>query len=229
MALEWKDYQEEAARFFRGLGLDAMTDQTLQGVRTKHDIDVVVRSQHVGFDILWLVECKHWKTRISKLHVLALRQIVADLGADRGILLSEAGFQSGALEAADLTNICATSLEEFQISASDQISSMRIRDLFDRIEVCKQRYWDIPKVDRIAHGLRPEGTAYGYSGTIVIDLVFELLGKGLRGTYPIMCDNLAALAYGLPTQLNSSQEFLRVVDPLVSELEAKLARFEDRR
>jgi hypothetical protein len=37
--------------------------------------------------------------------VLALRQIVTDVGADRGILLSEKGFQSGAVEAATLTNV----------------------------------------------------------------------------------------------------------------------------
>ena len=76
-------------------------------MRTTHDVDVVVRSKHVGFEILWLVECKHWKTSVSKLHVLGLREIVADTGADRGIALSESGFQSGAVEAANLTNVQA--------------------------------------------------------------------------------------------------------------------------
>lgn len=89
MADDWQGYQEEAACFFRSLGLDASTDVTIAGVRTNHDIDVVVKSHHAGFDITWLVECKHWKTRVSKLHVLALREIVADVGADRGILLSD--------------------------------------------------------------------------------------------------------------------------------------------
>uniref|UniRef100_UPI00214D0BDC restriction endonuclease n=1 Tax=Klebsiella pneumoniae TaxID=573 RepID=UPI00214D0BDC len=42
-------------------------------------------------DIIWLVECKHWKNPVSKLHVLALREIVTEIGADRGILLSESG------------------------------------------------------------------------------------------------------------------------------------------
>ena len=36
----WKEYQEEAAEFFRSLGLLATTDQTLRGVRTEHDVDV---------------------------------------------------------------------------------------------------------------------------------------------------------------------------------------------
>ncbi len=89
MTVAWKEYQEEAASFFRSLGLDASTDVTVDGVRTTHDIDVLVKSHHVGFEITWVVECKHWKSRVSKLHVLALREIVADAGADRGILLSD--------------------------------------------------------------------------------------------------------------------------------------------
>jgi len=82
----WRGYQEEAAELFRSLGLDASTNVSIAGVRTTHDVDVLVRSHHAGFDVLWLVECKLWKTPISKLHVLALREIVADTGADRGIL-----------------------------------------------------------------------------------------------------------------------------------------------
>jgi hypothetical protein len=45
----WRDYQEKVAAHFRSLGLNPETDVTLQGVRTTHDIDVVVRISHVGF------------------------------------------------------------------------------------------------------------------------------------------------------------------------------------
>jgi len=55
---EWSDYQEEVAEFFRSLGLAAETNVTVRGVRTNHNVDVVVRSKHVGFEILWLIECK---------------------------------------------------------------------------------------------------------------------------------------------------------------------------
>jgi hypothetical protein len=227
MAKDWKEYQEEAADFFRGLGLDAETDVILEGVRTKHDIDVVVRSNHVGFDILWLVECKHWKTSVSKLHVLALRQIVNDIGADRGILLCEMGFQSGAIEAANLTNIRVTSLSDFQTTASHQITAMRLRDLFDRTESCKQRYWEITKRDRIEHGLRPEVGGPGYSGITSIDLSLELIGKAFRESYPIKSDSLAAILKDMPKKINSADALLSFVEPLVTELEAKLNACED--
>ncbi len=128
----WQMYQEEAASYFRSLGLDASVDATTRGVRTSHDIDVLVKSTYVGFEITWIVECKNWQTAVSKLHVLALREIVADLGADRGILLSEEGFQSGAREAANLTNVQVTSIVEMRETASSSIQAMRLRDLYDR-------------------------------------------------------------------------------------------------
>ncbi|EPL2316804.1 restriction endonuclease, partial [Klebsiella pneumoniae] len=93
-------------------------------------------SHHAGFDIIWLVECKHWKNPVSKLHVLALREIVTEIGADRGILLSESGFQSGAIEAANLTNVHITSLAELSLSASKDIYSMRLRELYNQVEIC---------------------------------------------------------------------------------------------
>jgi restriction system protein len=155
MAVHWKDYQEEAASFFRSIGLNASTDAPVKGVRTSHDIDVLVKSVHAGFDITWIVECKHWKTPVSKLHVLALREIVQDIGADRGILLSEEGFQSGAVEAATLTNVQVTSLAQLTASATNDIYMMRLQDLFNRIEDCSDRYWDIPKDQRIEQDFGP--------------------------------------------------------------------------
>ena len=110
MGADWQNYQEQAAAFFRSLGMDAKTDVTVQGIRTTHDVDVLVKSRHVGFDVTWIVECKCWQNPVNKLHVLALREIVADTGADRGILLSERGFQIGAKEAAALTNVHLQSL-----------------------------------------------------------------------------------------------------------------------
>jgi len=191
MANDWQNYQNEVASFFRSLGLIAETDLTLQGVRTTHDVDVVVRSQHVGFTITWIVECKHWKSRVTKLHVLALREIVADLGADRGILLSEAGFQSGAVEAANLTNVHVNSLATLQTQAETEVIAMRLRELFDQVENCRQRYWDIPKSVRIEFGLRPDSGAFGYSADHVVAIANELLSKAFRGMFPVETESLA--------------------------------------
>lgn len=223
MATNWKEYQEEAAQFFRNLGLDAQTDITVQGVRTTHDIDVLVKSHHLGFDVTWVVECKHWATKVSKLHVLGLREIVADLGADRGILLAENGYQSGAIEAANLTNVHLTSLLDAQTHASSDVAAMRLRELYDRIEICRERYWDIPKEKRIESGLRQEVGCPGYSGFHIFQLVDDVMPKAFRGAFPIdthIAANL--LGNSFPDQLTTPDELLREVSPLITHLEERL-------
>jgi restriction system protein len=106
----WRDFQEEAAAFFRDLGLEAATDESITGARGAHKVDVAVRTKRIGIPQLWIVECKLWRRRVDKVHVLALGNIVQDVGADRGIMLSESGFQAGAILAAGHANITLTSL-----------------------------------------------------------------------------------------------------------------------
>jgi len=224
MASTWQEYQEEVAAFFRRLGLEATTDHTVQGVRTKHAIELYVKSHHVGFDVVWIVECKHWSKPVTKLHVLALREIVADLGADRGILLCEAGFQSGAAEAATLTNVHLTSLAALRGTVSAEVTAMRVRELYDRIEACRVRYWDIPKAVRIAAGLRPEAPDIGYSGDHVIELANEMLAKASRGNFPLTLDSLRGLVILRETrQFTSATELLAGIEELIADLESRLS------
>jgi hypothetical protein len=223
----WKKYQEEAAEYFRSIGLNAETDVTIKGVRTSHDVDVLVTSHYVGFDITWIVECKHWKNPVNKFHVLGLREIVSDVGADRGILLSESGFQSGAIEAANLTNIQVTSIEDMRNNASSSIYAMRLRDLYDRVGVCKDRYWDIPKEFRIEYGLRPDVGEHDYSGARVVDMCVDLLTRAFRGVYPFQSEDVQAfLLFGRDKLFESPQEVVELVEQQVSILEEKLNHYE---
>lgn len=222
---DWSDYQEEAAEFFRSLGFQAQTNVTLQGVRTEHDIDVAVEIELVGFSVRWIIECKHWKTPVNKLHVLALRQIVSDLGADRGIILCEVGFQSGAVEAANLTNVQVTSLNDLTVQSQASVAAFKLRELFDRATVCLERYWEIPKDRRIEVGLRSDFTdGRLYNGAFVVEAVEKILGLAFRGAYPISVDPLqqARLAADIPPALNDPAEVLAVLEPVVARLEAKL-------
>lgn len=226
--MDWKDYQEETAEFFRSLGLDAKTDVTLKGVRTNHDIDVLVKSHHVGFDVTWIIECKHWKTKVTKLHVLALREIVSDTGADRGILLAENGFQSGAIEAANLTNVHVTSLANVFDTASNEFLSMKLRDIFDRTTWCKEEYWELSKDKRIECGLRAEPHVIGYSGDWVVKVAEDLIGKAFRGVYPIFPDEMHRplekniIAQDLPQQINSLSEMVNYLESILIILENKI-------
>lgn len=111
----WRDYQSAVAEIFRELECDADEEATVRGARATHKVDVDVRFNRHGVHCRWIVECKLWQRPVEKSHVEALKSIVDDIGADRGILFSERGFQSGAHDAASRTNILLqTSLEEFR-------------------------------------------------------------------------------------------------------------------
>lgn len=115
---EWKRYQQATADVFHRLGCNAQVDLSVAGVRATHAIDVHATFLRSGILCTWIIECKLWKSRVTKEKVLALKSIIEDLGADRGIIVSELGFQSGAQDAARGTNITlVTSLQEFERTA----------------------------------------------------------------------------------------------------------------
>jgi restriction system protein len=225
---DWSDYQEKVAEFFRSIGLEANTNVTINGVRTSHDIDVVVRSSHVGFDLLWLVECKHWKTPVSKLHVLALREIVSDTGADRGILMAEKGFQSGALEAAQLTNVQLTSLADLKISASYALGMAELRVIQERVDQCRTRYWRLSKDTRIKYGLRqPIYAPGGYTAYEVLQIAEYVLNYAFARGFPVIDDGRNIWVRGIADDGSSNMaktpaELIENLEPLIVDLEQRL-------
>lgn len=135
----WKDYQEEAALFFRKLGFDAKTDEKVMGARGQHAIDVWVTGHVHNIPFSWAVECKHWKSRVPKEKVLTLLSIVQDVGADRGFMLSENGFQSGASKSSVQTNISLSSLKELH----DIVNESLVEDALQRL------LWRVFKLKRL--------------------------------------------------------------------------------
>lgn len=134
--MNWKQYQEQTAEFFRSLECQADVDTTVAGARAEHNIDVWVRFRKFGIETKWVIECKYWNSAVPKEKVLALRSVVEDVGADKGILISVAGFQSGAVRASQKTNITLTDLDELKETArEDLVSSVLHRIETKAVEV----------------------------------------------------------------------------------------------
>lgn len=127
------DYVAEVAKFFKRLGFAAEIEKPFEGARGIHSIDVWVTGKLQSFDVRWVVECKDWKNPVPKEKVLALQSVALDVGADRGFLLSESGFQAGAIRSARLTNITLTSLMDLREQTREQFMQATIWALYVRV------------------------------------------------------------------------------------------------
>ncbi len=141
----WRNYQEQVANLFRELGCAATVEATVEGARATHKIDVWVIFERFGLKSRWAVECKHWKTRIPKEKVLTLKSIVEDVGADKGILVAESGYQEGALNVANQTNILLTNLAELRTKAGKDLQTIMLDKLEQKVIALESR------VDALQH------------------------------------------------------------------------------
>jgi hypothetical protein len=124
----WRQYQHDVADLLSDLGFDTQVEDKLTSPRgTTHAVDVSARRTIAGVCVLWVVECKLWRSRIGKEKVAALAAICEDLGADRGLLMSETGFQSGALQMAIGRSVTLTNLEDLRANASADLLAARQR------------------------------------------------------------------------------------------------------
>ena len=146
--MNWREYQQAAASFFANLGMDVEVEAALQGARASHAVDVAVRFKAFGDDQLWLVECKLWTTTVPKEKVLALQSLLDDLGADRGFLLSEGGFQSGAVTAARLSRITLSSIGDLRQNADEDLRELKWQQLYERMARAAERFRELSVVTR---------------------------------------------------------------------------------
>jgi restriction system protein len=110
-------------------------------------------------------------------------------------------------------------------SAQNDIYNLRIRELLERIEASRERYWDIPKSVRIEHGLRQDLGGGGYSAFFVFHTADDVMGKAIRGVYPIT--DLTPFPYlKAPPVLSGPQEVLAYLEPMIADLESRLASCE---
>lgn len=72
--------------------------EVVQGLDGDYEIDVTVRFSAFGMNFLVPIQCKHHKNRIKRDVLQVLQSRVAAVGAQKGIVFSTAGFQSGAIE-----------------------------------------------------------------------------------------------------------------------------------
>lgn len=200
---KWKTYQIETAEFFKKLGLKTTIEHTVEGIRGSHAIDVFVEGDIHGIPFVWIIECKAWKNNIPKEKVLALSAIINDIGADRGFLLSEKGFQSGAIRIAEKTNITLTSLED--LNQTIQIDSVigklnwRLQKATIRLRKIKKEFFND---DYIPPMIKELGELF------ILESVLE---DALKNKYPFI--------YQGDVMIHSLEELAKVADQVLTKAE----------
>lgn len=149
----WRTYEREVALLFEQLELDARVQDGIVGARATHKVDVAVRHSRAGVEQLWIVECKQWKSSVKKEVIAALATIVEDVGADRGFVFCESGFQRGARDAARHTNITLTSIAQFRQDTRGQLIEVQLRQLARRVRTASDQLGTLWQVDRRDDGV----------------------------------------------------------------------------
>lgn len=116
----WQQLQEWCADILCECGWEAKTEVTVDLVRGQAEIDVLATETVRGREYKTLVECKNWANRVPQHVVHSFRTVVADLGANAGYIVSKAGFQAGAYQAAEHTNVKLLTWHEFQETFEQQ-------------------------------------------------------------------------------------------------------------
>lgn len=205
MADAWRAYQEQVAEFFRSLGCIAEVEKEVEGARGTHRVDVLVQTVFGGVSITWVIECKLWKTAVPKEKVLALAQIASDVGADRAFLLSESGFQAGAIRVAQNTNVTLTSLHELLESASNELKKRQLSAISEETLRLQRRLHDFYFLTDDS-----ENAPAGLDREVILDLlssVFEIHAIALPrvelGNFPVV------ISTGIqPTTLANFEKFV---------------------
>ncbi len=89
-----------------------------------YQIDGYIEFTLMGINYKTLVECKHYKSSISREKVAVLYDKIRACGANKGVLVSSSNFQSGAIQYASKHNIAL-------IQLTDSGSRYEARSAFD--------------------------------------------------------------------------------------------------
>lgn len=112
---DWKDLQEKVSRLFCEMEYETDIGREVQlAGRGKKEIDVFVTDPNASYNRVYLIECKHWDTKVRQEIVHSFKTVMEETGANTGFIISKKGFQSGAHEAARFTNIKLLDFEELQ-------------------------------------------------------------------------------------------------------------------
>lgn len=94
------DYEKVTAKIYEILspGCRVVQNDMIHGRESGMDrqIDVSIRSQIAGHDVLVIVQCKDFKSKVNVVRVGEFLSVIRDVGASKGVMVTSTGFTKGA-------------------------------------------------------------------------------------------------------------------------------------
>ena len=170
---DWKDLQIKVKQIYLNLGCDTNEDFVVKGMRTEHRIDVFAVFNFGGQTYRTIIECKYWNSKVKKAQVGTSIGIIDDIGAEKGIIVSKKGFQSGARKLAMCTNISLTTYDELLRDSALFINKFKLENALKRLEKMETpflKFHDLMKeeAEKISEWWYPTNEGYTLLGIISI-------------------------------------------------------------
>src|ERR1700730_16436453 len=116
----WQELEGMVFQAFQEMGYDASSNHEIATARGKVRVDVYAVQRSNPIPTIVLCECKHWNKAVDQNVIYSFRSICSDAGAHYGLIVSKKGFQAGAHESREFTNIHLLDFVEFQNTFFDE-------------------------------------------------------------------------------------------------------------
>jgi hypothetical protein len=152
----WQELEAMVAQAFDEMGYESHQNHEVMTVRGTVKIDVHAIKKTTPIPTVVLCECKYWNKAVEQNVIYGFRSVCSDIGAHFGLIISKVGFQTGAKETREATNIHLLSFIEFQETFFEEWKTgifMKFAQMFDaslRLLILNSNYTTLNYADNQA-------------------------------------------------------------------------------
>jgi len=230
----WQDLQNEVGRILAECGFVVQIEHPLPLARGQADIDVYAEENINGRRYVLLCECKFWKAAIPQAVIHSFRTVTTDAGANVGYIISLNGFQAGALQAVEQTNIKLVKwdafLAEFEATWLSAYFVPTVTDELDPlmtyVEPLAPAWWgNLTEGDQAAY-MQAHGR-HGSLGYLAMSMSrwTRMLDNRKLPDLPLRANEEAARVDGLPEDILDAVGYRELLEAMLLHGRAAIAEF----
>lgn len=130
----WEKYESHIFNFIRRefTGFEVIKDEKLQGQmsKQKRQVDVVIRRNKKGRNILGSIQCKYQNRKIDLTQLESFISSLEDVGANFGMVVTNSGYTKGARELARAKHIRLEVVDFANLDNFDFVKPNELPDIF---------------------------------------------------------------------------------------------------